>query len=64
MTMLSKFVIWLLSPLGTALCLAGLAFVLVWRWYLRSGISLGALAFVWLWAWSTPVLTSGRQRTR
>lgn len=57
MSMLSKFVIWLLSPLGTALCLAGLAFVLVGRRHLRNGMALAALAFVWLWAWSTPVLS-------
>ncbi|MFZ4481589.1 MAG: YdcF family protein [Rhodoferax sp.] len=54
--MLSKFVIWLLSPLGTALCLAVLAFVLVLRRRMGAGMTLAALAFVWLWAWSTPVM--------
>jgi uncharacterized SAM-binding protein YcdF (DUF218 family) len=55
--MLSKLVIWLLSPLGTALCLAGLALLLAWRQRLRSSMALGTLAFVWLWAWSMPVLS-------
>ena len=30
--MVSKFVIWLLSPLGTAFCLVGLALVWLWAW--------------------------------
>lgn len=55
--MLSKLVIWLLSPLGAGLCLAGLALFLAWRRRLRSSMALGALAFVWLWAWSMPVLS-------
>jgi len=55
--MLSKLVIWLLSPLGMSLCLAGLALLLAWRRRLRSSMALGTLAFVWLWAWSMPVLS-------
>ena len=55
--MLSKLVIWLLSPLGMSLCLAGLAVLLAWRQRLRASMALGALAFVWLWAWSMPVLS-------
>lgn len=49
--------IWLLSPLGAGLCLAGLALWLAWRRRLRSSLGLAALAFVWLWAWSMPVLS-------
>ena len=55
--MLSKFVIWFLSPLGAALCLAGLALLLAWRNRLRSAMAVAVLAFGWLWAWSTPVLS-------
>ena len=54
---ISKFVIFLLSPLGTALCLAVLALLLAWRRHGRSGMTLGAIALVWLWAWSTPLLS-------
>ena len=57
MNLLSKLVIWLLSPLGTWLCLAMVALVLAWRRRLRSGIALAMMAFFWLWAWSTPVLS-------
>jgi uncharacterized SAM-binding protein YcdF (DUF218 family) len=59
MLFLSKFVIWLLSPLGMAFCLAGLALVLAWRRRrrLRGSMALAALAFVWLWAWSMPMLS-------
>lgn len=57
LTLVSKFVIWLLSPLGTFFCLAGLALLLVWRRRLRSCMALGALALIWLWAWSMPVLS-------
>ena len=49
--------IWLLSPLGTAFCVAGLALLLAWRRRLRSGKVLGALALVWLWFWSMPVMS-------
>ena len=55
--MLSKLVIWLLSPLGMSLCLSGLALLLAWRQRCRSSMALGALAFFWLWAWSMPVLS-------
>ena len=55
--MLSKIVIWLLSPLGMALCLAVLALMLAWRRRLRSSVALAALTLVWLWGWSTPVLS-------
>ena len=47
--------IWLLSPLGTANCLLGLALLLAWRGRVRSGMSVSALALVWLWVWSMPV---------
>ena len=63
MLFLSKLVIWLLSPLGTALCLAGLALLLARRGRLRSGMALAALAFVWLWAWSTPMISHWLGRT-
>jgi uncharacterized SAM-binding protein YcdF (DUF218 family) len=56
MNLLSKFVTWLLSPLGTAFCLVGLALLLAWRRRLRSSKVLGGLALVWLWLWSMPVL--------
>ena len=55
--MVSKFGTWLLSPLGEAFCLIGLALLLAWRRRLRSSMALGALAFFWLWAWSMPVLS-------
>ena len=55
--MVSKFGTWLLSPLGTAFCLIGLALLLAWRQRLRSSRALGALALFWLWAWSMPVLS-------
>ena len=54
--MLAKFVTWLLSPLGMAFCLAGLALLLAWRRRFRSSTALAALAFAWLWAWSMPML--------
>ena len=57
MLFLSKFVIWLLSPLAMAFCLAGLALALAWRRRLRSSMALAALAFVWLWAWSMPMIS-------
>ena len=53
----SKLVIWFLSPLGAAFCLAGLALALAWRRRLRSSMALAVLAFVWLWAWSMPMLS-------
>ena len=57
MIVVSKFVIWLLSPLGAALCLAALALLLAWRRRLRGSMALALLALVWLWLWSTPVLS-------
>jgi len=54
----SKFVIFLLSPLGTSLCLFGLALVLGWRQRLRRCLWLTTLAFAWLWLWSMPVASS------
>jgi uncharacterized SAM-binding protein YcdF (DUF218 family) len=57
MLFLSKFVIWLLSPLGMAFCLAGLALALAWRRRLRSSMALAVLAFVWLWVWSMPMIS-------
>jgi hypothetical protein len=57
--LLSKVATWLLSPLGTAYCLIGLAMLLAWRRRLRSskvfGVLALALALVWLWFWSMPV---------
>ena len=55
--MLSKLVTCLLSPLGSSLCLLGLALFLAWRRRSRLGVACGALAIVWLWAWSMPVLS-------
>ncbi|MFZ4480697.1 MAG: YdcF family protein [Rhodoferax sp.] len=60
---LTKFIIWLLSPLGTALCLAGLALLLARRRRLRGSMALAALAFVWLWVWSTPMISQWLART-
>lgn len=47
----------MLSPLGMAFCVAGLATLLAWRKRLRSSVVLVMLAFMWLWLWSTPVLS-------
>ena len=44
MLFLSKFVIWLLSPLGMVFCLAGLALALAWRRRLRGSMAIAALA--------------------
>jgi uncharacterized SAM-binding protein YcdF (DUF218 family) len=55
--MLSKFVTCLLAPLGSSLCLLGMALFLAWRRRPRIAMACGALALVWLWAWSTPVLS-------
>ena len=55
--MVSKFGTWLLSPLGTAFCLIGLALLLAWCQRLRSSKVLGALALVWLLLWSMPVMS-------
>ena len=55
--MLSKLVTCLLSPLGSSLCLLGLALFLAWRRRSRLATACGALAMVWLWAWSMPVLS-------
>ena len=57
MNLLNKVAIWLLSPLGTAFCLAGLALLLAWRRRLRSSKVLGALALIWLWLWTMPVMS-------
>ena len=51
---MSKFVIWLLSPLGTACCLTWLALLLAWHQRWRSSKVFGALALVWFWLWSMP----------
>jgi uncharacterized SAM-binding protein YcdF (DUF218 family) len=53
--LLSKVATLLLSPLGTAFCLIGLAMLLVWHRRLRSSKVFGVLALVWLWFWSMPV---------
>lgn len=53
----TKVVIWLLSPLGMAFCLAGLVLALAWRRRMRSSIALAALAFVWLGVWSMPMVS-------
>lgn len=55
MILFSKFVIFLLSPLGTALCLAVLAFALAGLQHRRTAHGFAACALVWLWVWSTPV---------
>ena len=55
MNFLSKVATWLLSPLGTAYCLIGLAMLLAWHRRLRSSKVFGVLALVWLWFWSMPV---------
>ncbi len=55
--MFSKYIIVLLSPLGSALCLAALALLLAWRKRSRISTALALLALLWLWAWSTPALS-------
>ena len=57
MILFSKYAIWLLSPLGTAFCLVGLALLLARYRRVRSGSAVGSLALVWLWLWSMPVLS-------
>ena len=44
----SKHVIWLLSPLGMSLCLAGLALLLAWRQRLRSGRAMKEIVGKWV----------------
>jgi uncharacterized SAM-binding protein YcdF (DUF218 family) len=56
MNLLSKVATWLLSPLGTAFCLIGLALLMAQLRRLRSSKVFGALALVWLWLWSMPVM--------
>lgn len=55
--MFSKYATWILSPLGTALCLAAYAWFLAWRGHVRVGLGAALLAFVWLWLWSMPLVS-------
>ncbi|MFZ4481048.1 MAG: YdcF family protein [Rhodoferax sp.] len=55
MTLLSKLVIWLLSPLGTVLTLAVLALLLVRQRHLRASWAAALMALLWLWLWATPL---------
>jgi uncharacterized SAM-binding protein YcdF (DUF218 family) len=57
MILLDKLAIVVLSPLGTSLCLLGVAFLLAWRRRLRISAGAGVLAFAWLWVWSMPVVS-------
>jgi uncharacterized SAM-binding protein YcdF (DUF218 family) len=57
MHLLSKVATLLLSPLGMAFGLIGLALLLAQLRRLRISKVLGVLALVWLWLWSMPVAT-------
>ena len=50
-----KAAIALISPLGTALALGGMALGLALLNWRRTAWSLGAVALAWLWLWATPV---------
>lgn len=56
--MFSKLVVFFLTPLGTSLCLLGLALWLGWRHRWRHSIWLATVAFAWLWVWSLPAASS------
>ncbi|MBV5347559.1 YdcF family protein, partial [bacterium] len=53
--MLSKLVIAVVSPLGTALVLGVLAWLSGLFGKRRLALVLGGMALVWLWVWSLPV---------
>jgi uncharacterized SAM-binding protein YcdF (DUF218 family) len=53
----SKSVIFLVSPLGTAMGLAVIALALAWRGRPKGGARLGLLAVIWLWLWSMPAVS-------
>jgi uncharacterized SAM-binding protein YcdF (DUF218 family) len=53
--MLSKFVTFGISPLGTSLLLGLWAWSCAWRGQRIGALRWGGLALVWLWCWSTPV---------
>jgi uncharacterized SAM-binding protein YcdF (DUF218 family) len=55
--MFDKLLIALISPLGTALVLGGLALLLARGSCRRWATGLGVLALVWLWGWSLPVVS-------
>ncbi len=55
--MLDKFVITLISPLGSALALSFFALVLALFKKIRLSWILGLLAVLWLWGWSLPVVS-------
>lgn len=58
MYLLSKIVIALISPLGSALVLALLA-LLLGAWHRRRwAFGVGSAAMVWLWLWSLPVASN------
>ena len=57
MYLLSKVVIMLLSPLGSALVVALLALLLGAWHHRRWALGLGSLALAWLWLWSLPVVS-------
>jgi len=53
--MFSKFVTFVISPLGTSLLLGLWAWSCAWRGRRAWALRWGALALFWLWCWSTPV---------
>lgn len=55
MFILSKFVIAIISPLGSALLGGLLALVAGVSGFRRLALGLGVLSVAWLWAWSLPV---------
>lgn len=55
MFILSKLIIALISPLGTALAVGLLALLLACVGKKRLATGAGVLALVWLWAWSLPL---------
>lgn len=55
MTQLSSVALALISPLGSALALGGIALMLAQRGIKRAAWVAGIAALVWLWVWSTPL---------
>ena len=53
--MFDKLIIALISPLGTALLLGALAWLLAGLRWRRAAMGLGAVALLWLYTWSLPM---------
>lgn len=63
MLLLTKILSQLVYPLLTALLLAAVAGMLLWRGRRRSGAWLLGVALGWLWLWSTPVFSDWLRAT-